>query len=75
MMRTAEVTRQTRETDISLSLNLDGSGQVKVHTGVGFFDHMLTALFVHGGFDPRFLPKAVKGFACFSFQFLGNQFF
>ncbi len=51
MMRTAEVTRQTRETDISLSLNLDGSGQVKVHTGVGFFDHMLTALFVHGGFD------------------------
>lgn len=43
-MRTAEVTRRTRETDVDLTLNLDGSGRTELSTGVGFFDHMLDAL-------------------------------
>lgn len=51
MTRTAAIHRQTSETDISISLNLDGTGQHKISTAVGFFDHMLTALAVHGLFD------------------------
>lgn len=43
-MRTASVERQTRETQISLSLNLDGQGKTRLSTGIGFFDHMLDAL-------------------------------
>ncbi len=50
-MRTAEIHRKTRETDIELFLKLDGEGKVAVDTGIGFFDHMLTAFGVHGGFD------------------------
>ena len=50
-MRTAELTRKTAETDITLSLNLDGTGKYEIHTGVGFFDHMLTAFARHGSFD------------------------
>ena len=42
-MRTANMARATRETDISLTLNLDGSGRTELSTGVGFFDHMLDA--------------------------------
>lgn len=49
--RTATVQRQTGETEISLTLNLDGSGQADAQTGVGFFDHMLTLLAKHGLFD------------------------
>ena len=50
-MRTAELTRKTAETEITLSLNLDGTGKYEIHTGVGFFDHMLTAFARHGSFD------------------------
>ena len=49
--RTAIVERKTAETDIKLTLNLDGSGKVNVQTGIGFLDHMLTALARHAGFD------------------------
>lgn len=50
-MRTAKVTRTTKETDISLSLSLDGTGKAQVSTGVGFFDHMLELLTVHSRMD------------------------
>lgn len=49
--RTAHIERQTGETNISLSLNLDGVGTADVQTGVGFFNHMLTLLAKHGLFD------------------------
>ena len=51
MPRTASIQRQTAETTIRLSLNLDGTGIAKIQTGVGFFDHMLTLLAKHGLFD------------------------
>ncbi|MEX0671637.1 MAG: imidazoleglycerol-phosphate dehydratase HisB [Pirellulales bacterium] len=51
MPRTATVTRQTAETDIRLSLDLDGTGKAEVCTGLGFFDHMLTLLAGHALFD------------------------
>jgi imidazoleglycerol-phosphate dehydratase len=50
-MRTATIQRRTNETDISLTLNVDGSGQHDIATGVGFLDHMLTHVAVHGLFD------------------------
>ncbi len=50
-MRTSEITRKTAETDIRLSLNLDGNGEGEIDTGVGFLDHMLTLFCRHGGFD------------------------
>ena len=50
-MRIATITRNTRETDITATLCLDGSGQADIRTGIGFFDHMLTALAVHASFD------------------------
>ena len=49
--RTATISRHTSETQIELSLNLDGAGRHQISTGVGFLDHMLTALAVHGLFD------------------------
>jgi imidazoleglycerol-phosphate dehydratase len=51
MARTAEIKRTTAETDISLSLSLDGSGKAEVETGVGFLDHMLTLFARHGLMD------------------------
>ena len=50
-MRSAEINRKTKETDISIKLDLDGSGKADISTGIGFFDHMLTAFAVHGGLD------------------------
>jgi len=51
MTRTAELSRNTRETRIRLALSLDGSGRASVRTGIGFFDHMLEALARHGLLD------------------------
>lgn len=51
MSRIAKVERKTRESDIVVELDLDGTGNVSVHTGVPFFDHMLTALGTHASFD------------------------
>lgn len=56
--RTAEVVRTTKETDIRITLNLDGTGQGKNNTGIGFFDHMLDQIARHSGCD---LEVKVKG--------------
>ena len=50
-MRTAEIVRKTAETDISMKLNLDGTGASEIDTGCGFLDHMLTLFSKHGRFD------------------------
>jgi len=51
MTRAAEIARKTSETEISVRLDLDGTGKTDIATGIGFFDHMLTALGRHGLFD------------------------
>lgn len=58
MNRTVSCTRTTKETDIALTLNLDGTGKTQIDTGVGFFDHMLDGFARHGLFD---LTVTVKG--------------
>ena len=50
-MRTANISRKTAETDVSVALTLEGAGRVAIDTGVGFLDHMLTLLCKHGKFD------------------------
>ncbi|MCL6519069.1 MAG: imidazoleglycerol-phosphate dehydratase HisB [Armatimonadetes bacterium] len=55
--RKAELERKTKETEIKVSLDLDGNGESNIHTGVGFFDHMLTALAKHGLFDLQVQAK------------------
>ena len=50
-MRTVKINRKTAETDIELTLNLDGKGKSTIQTGVGFLDHMLTLFAAHGKFD------------------------
>ena len=50
-MRTAEISRQTNETQIEIKLDLDGTGKHEISTGVGFLDHMLTSLSCHSGID------------------------
>ena len=50
-MRQSQITRKTAETDIAVTVCLDGSGRADIQTGVGFLDHMLTLFAVHGGFD------------------------
>lgn len=57
-MRTSEIKRKTNETDIHLSLNLDGSGKGEIDTGCGFLDHMLNLFARHGRFD---LTVSCKG--------------
>ena len=58
MGRNAAVTRVTKETDIRMNLELDGSGKSSIDTGIGFFDHMLEGFAKHGFFD---LEVAIKG--------------
>ena len=50
-MRKGNIKRETKETKILLDLNLDGKGENEINTGIGFFNHMLTAFSVHSGFD------------------------
>lgn len=57
-MRTSNIKRKTAETDITLSLCLEGSGKSEINTGCGFLDHMLTLFAKHGGFD---LTVSCKG--------------
>ncbi len=58
MARESKLIRQTNETDIAINLSLDGSGKADIHTGIGFFDHMLNGFARHGLFD---LSCEVKG--------------
>ncbi|MCM1271803.1 MAG: imidazoleglycerol-phosphate dehydratase HisB [Ruminococcus flavefaciens] len=56
-MRKAEIRRETNETDIYVSIQLDGKGIAEIDTGIGFFDHMLTALSVHSGISMKIKVK------------------
>jgi len=57
MARSSEVVRKTKETEISLKLNIDGTGYHRISTGIPFFDHMLTLFSVHGFFDLSITAK------------------
>jgi imidazoleglycerol-phosphate dehydratase len=60
-MRNVTVKRETKETNILIKLNPDGTGKVSVDSGVPFFDHMLTAMAKHGGFDLTCIAKGDLG--------------
>jgi len=51
MSRTAEISRNTKETQVRVAVDLDGTGEARVSTGIGFYDHMLESFARHGGFD------------------------
>jgi len=57
MNRQAEIKRKTRETDVNLWINLDGTGNAKLDTGIGFLDHMLELFSKHGFFDLKVQAK------------------
>ena len=57
MSRTATVDRSTKETSITVDLNLDGSGNAEVSTGIPFYDHMIDQVARHGGFDLALVAK------------------
>lgn len=57
MSRTAKVERTTKETSISVELNLDGTGSAEVSTGIPFYDHMIDQVARHGGFDLKLVAK------------------
>jgi imidazoleglycerol phosphate dehydratase HisB len=63
-MRNVTVKRETKETNISITLNPDGTGNISVDSGVPFFDHMLTAMAKHGGFDFTCTAKGDLGVDC-----------
>ena len=61
--RIAEIKRDTKETEIELSLNLDGAGIAEISSGIGFYDHMLGHIALHGKFD---LARASERAICIS---------
>jgi imidazoleglycerol phosphate dehydratase HisB len=63
-MRKVNVKRETKETTITINLDPDGTGKVSVDSGVPFFDHMLTAMAKHGGFDLTCIAKGDLGVDC-----------
>jgi hypothetical protein len=58
-MRTASAKRTTKETDVEVTVNLDGEGRASVATGIGFLDHMLELLARHSRIDWRSRPRAI----------------
>jgi imidazoleglycerol-phosphate dehydratase len=64
MRRTSEVKRTTKETDISVKIDLDGEGKSTISTGIGFFDHMLTHVARHGFFDLEIKASGDLGVDC-----------
>lgn len=63
-MREGYVKRETKETKIELTLNVDGQGKNQINSGIGFFDHMLTAFAVHSGFDLTLACRGDIGVDC-----------
>ncbi|MDD1696230.1 MAG: imidazoleglycerol-phosphate dehydratase HisB [Methanoregula sp.] len=63
-MRNVTVKRETKETNITIKMNPDGTGKASVESGVPFFDHMLTAMARHGGFDLECIAKGDLGVDC-----------